>query len=61
MGREKQYRDAYADHCIRHPNNYVSYITFRQRCRKWGEKLAVRLGKQESAVKMDAIIQERRN
>lgn len=56
---EKKYRDEYADHCIRHPHDHVSYITFRQRCRTWWPKLAIRLWKKQSAVRMWEIIEER--
>ena len=56
---EKKYRDEYADHCIRHPKNHVSYITFRWRMKKWWPKLAIRLWKDQSAVKMWEIIKER--
>ena len=61
MARQKEYWEAYADHCIRHPHNYVSYITFRQRCKKRGEKLAVRLWKFESAEKMWKVFEEKKN
>ena len=51
MPKEKQYRNLYTEHCIRHPNDHVSYANFRWRIRHRGEKLAVKLGKLESAPK----------
>jgi len=43
MPRQKEYWNLYADHCIRHPKDAVSYGNFRWRVRNWGERLAVRL------------------
>ena len=59
MARQKKYREQYADHCIRHPKDAVSYTTFRWRMRNWWPKLAIRLGKLESAPKMSEKIQEK--
>jgi hypothetical protein len=61
MARQKEYWNLYADHCIRHPKDAVSYITFRQRVLKRGPKLAIRLGKRQSAPEMAKIHEERRN
>ena len=57
---EKKYRNAYTEHCIRHPKDAVSYANFRWRVRHRWEKLAIRLWKLESAEKMDAKIQEKK-
>jgi len=57
---EKKYREQYTDHCIRHPKDAVSYTTFRWRMRNWWPKLAIRLGKLESAPKMSEKIQKKR-
>jgi hypothetical protein len=56
---EKKYREQYTDHCIRHPKDAVSYTTFRWRMRNWWPKLAIRLGKLESAPKMSEKIHEK--
>ena len=61
MPRKKEYWTLYADHCIRHPEDHVSYVAFRQRVRLRGPKLAIRLGKRQSAPEMAKIHQERRN
>ena len=61
MPRQKEYWNLYADHCIRHPKDAVSYITFRQRVLKRGPKLAIRLGKRQSAPEMAKIHEEKRN
>lgn len=61
MPRQKEYWNLYADHCIRHPKDAVTYITFRQRVLKRGPKLAIRLGKRQSAPEMAKIHEEKRN
>ena len=60
MARQKEYWNLYADHCIRHPKDAVSYITFRQRVLKRGPKLAIRLGKRQSAPEMAKILRQKR-
>ena len=51
MPRQKEYREMYTDHCIRHQKDAVSYVTFRWRVNRRWPQLAIRLGKYEMPPK----------